>query len=1209
MIDDRQVLTGEINSSEDLNGDFGNTIIVNGGKVNDVLVNGTSVVENKVANVVVPTDLKDLNDDSTHRVVTDSEKTIWNNKSDFSGNYEDLTNKPDLSIFVDNTELEESQSIQDEKIDLNSMVYNALPQITGNNDVIIGTSNTPIKLELEGNCYQEDEPSPDNPQVVHVVTGNNTINVLSKNLFDKTATLGGWVRALDGTVLEQYTDIYNYTPFIKVDSNTTYTLDLYNSSNLGSAGVCEYSSNTQSSFIKAVNENQRYITFTTDVNTKYIRFTVRVDSKDFVMLEKGSTTTEYASYQSQTYPITLGNLEYCKIENNKDEFIKATNEIGLTSGKWYLKKNIDKSIVDSTNYAERGTTGTNAYYIGLNIETPTDNNAILCMSNMFQPISFANRNNGLDVTYSQNGYIKLRTANNTSLDWSDATNCRNWLDTNKPIVYHSLTTPEYILLNDTLQTELNNIQAAVSYNGQTNLMQINDDLPFTINYNANKNVFTKTSELTNDSGFITNTVSNLTNYYTKNETYTKNEVNGLTNAKQDTLVSGTNIKTINNESILGSGNINIQGGGSTIQYDVMPTPSLEFINKIIQYTGTNGTYKNGYFYKCKSNTIPSKIITTGASLLPLNIHIDNHKFELKFKPTTLDGWHKLMATEEDGYGAIILTNESTAIFGIDGDYYYQYDIDWQSENLYTALYNGDDGMFGINGTTVDSITSYDNTYYLNLFASNSENMDEAYKGEFYGLKVWDKTNDELIMNLVPSQNNNTPALYDTINQTYYYDNYSSMTYVAGGTTYYWERVDIQPSSNITGLDFTWENSWQKINASDKLLGQFLDIVNNYNENILKPYSLGSYLLSSVSMQGQDQGSDYTAFELAFEKIEDRNDKKRYIYFYANYDQTEIYDSEDVTYYPKTGSEQATLLASSDDFLNYLSKYNADEYVPISDFNPATKAYADSVINNCAVQYTNLPTPDESGKVVQYIGATGTYHKNYFYQMAPDTSTSTKILRINDESSFALNYEFQDTDKLEIKFKPYMESPEDSGIIGNEEDTSELMEIHFYGTNIYIGAGYEEHSFEETYSQNTVYTIVLNNDNDIIINDEIRESGISFGTGGTLKLFDYQSNKDFRGDFYYLRIYDKTTGNLKKEWIPALDQNDVPCIYESVGETYIYNTETPSTPNEYLEIYDNYYWERADVQPSVDDKIVTLTQTEYDNLVNKDSNTYYFIIEQ
>lgn len=33
--------------------------------------------------------------------------------------------------------------------------------------------------------------------------------------------------------------------------------------------------------------------------------------------------------------------------------------------------------------------------------------------------------------------------------------------------------------------------------------------------------------------------------------------------KQDTLISGTNIKTINNESLLGSGNITIQGGGGT----------------------------------------------------------------------------------------------------------------------------------------------------------------------------------------------------------------------------------------------------------------------------------------------------------------------------------------------------------------------------------------------------------------------------------------------------------------------------------------------------------------------------------------------------------------------------------------------------------------------------------------------------------------------
>ena len=48
-------------------------------------------------------------------------------------------------------------------------------------------------------------------------------------------------------------------------------------------------------------------------------------------------------------------------------------------------------------------------------------------------------------------------------------------------------------------------------------------------------------------------------------TYTKTEVDTAIDDKQDTLVSGTNIKTINNESILGSGNIDIQGGGKAIE--------------------------------------------------------------------------------------------------------------------------------------------------------------------------------------------------------------------------------------------------------------------------------------------------------------------------------------------------------------------------------------------------------------------------------------------------------------------------------------------------------------------------------------------------------------------------------------------------------------------------------------------------------------------
>ena len=59
--------------------------------------------------------------------------------------------------------------------------------------------------------------------------------------------------------------------------------------------------------------------------------------------------------------------------------------------------------------------------------------------------------------------------------------------------------------------------------------------------------------------------SALNPYYTSAQTDTA--ISNATSGKQDTLVSGVNIKTINNESILGSGNIVIQGssgGGSNI---------------------------------------------------------------------------------------------------------------------------------------------------------------------------------------------------------------------------------------------------------------------------------------------------------------------------------------------------------------------------------------------------------------------------------------------------------------------------------------------------------------------------------------------------------------------------------------------------------------------------------------------------------------------
>lgn len=45
------------------------------------------------------------------------------------------------------------------------------------------------------------------------------------------------------------------------------------------------------------------------------------------------------------------------------------------------------------------------------------------------------------------------------------------------------------------------------------------------------------------------------------------------------------------------------GGGGSIQVETLPEASLEYKNKIVQYTGaTTETLTNGYFYKCVEHT-------------------------------------------------------------------------------------------------------------------------------------------------------------------------------------------------------------------------------------------------------------------------------------------------------------------------------------------------------------------------------------------------------------------------------------------------------------------------------------------------------------------------------------------------------------------------------------------------------------------------------
>lgn len=137
-----------------------------------------------------------------------------------------------------------------------------------------------------------------------------------------------------------------------------------------------------------------------------------------------------------------------------------------------------------------------------------------------------------DYTHTDNNFTD---ADKTKLDSIDMTTKQDVLESGTNI---KTVNNESLLGSGNIE-----IESVSDYNDLSNKPSINGT---TLVGDTTITIPTKTSDLTNDSGFITTT---------------------QLNTKQDTLVSGTNIKTVNNESILGSGNISIDGSGTPVQYN------------------------------------------------------------------------------------------------------------------------------------------------------------------------------------------------------------------------------------------------------------------------------------------------------------------------------------------------------------------------------------------------------------------------------------------------------------------------------------------------------------------------------------------------------------------------------------------------------------------------------------------------------------------
>lgn len=90
----------------------------------------------------IPTNLSELNEDTTHRTVSDTEKSSWNNKSDFSGSYTDLTDKPTIPTVPTNISSFTNDSGYLVSGDLKTINGNS---VVGSGDITISGENTGLR--------------------------------------------------------------------------------------------------------------------------------------------------------------------------------------------------------------------------------------------------------------------------------------------------------------------------------------------------------------------------------------------------------------------------------------------------------------------------------------------------------------------------------------------------------------------------------------------------------------------------------------------------------------------------------------------------------------------------------------------------------------------------------------------------------------------------------------------------------------------------------------------------------------------------------------------------------------------------------------------------------------------------------------------------------------------------------------------------------
>ena len=466
---------------------------------------------------------------------------------------------------VSQAQLDELQA----QVDRYKLLENALPHITGTGTELTlnNTVNAGMTIDLEPNTSQESTPSPDYPQTIHTISGDNEVKVENKNLSITSTYVRGLIDGSGKYSTNGTTDININNNTITVTTTVGYrgAVSDWIEVKSNTAYILSYNGDTPNAnyylYLNWYDKDKAFIQRdggdayrTSPANAKYVRIFIMSNligtfSISNIQLEQNSTATSYEPHEEQVVNIPLGvkNLfdennvtfttgilddngqptgstsshytnEFYSVKPNKDYTLSGTISTGNTTYRIYFY-DINKnwlSRTDSLNQSIRTfTTVNNCYYIRIQVgasvtlktgDVQLEEGTVAHSYSPYgqEPIEYCKIPNSdyKDQFYlasdtdtslvSGKWYLKKNIPKIDSYNGETITtpyiSTTGGLDTGATI-YYVAQSPTYIPLNNTLQEALNTLQEKLlAYKGQTNISQVNNDLPFEIVASALKDI-------------------------------------------------------------------------------------------------------------------------------------------------------------------------------------------------------------------------------------------------------------------------------------------------------------------------------------------------------------------------------------------------------------------------------------------------------------------------------------------------------------------------------------------------------------------------------------------------------------------------------------------------------------------------------------------------------------------------------------------------